>query len=63
MTGLAKVSVKAVGEASLSALFTRLGGVGRVGGILCSTDREPFTGLPYAFFGSGSPGHQLSPPL
>lgn len=42
---------------------TILGGPGKVGGIVSSTDLDPLTGLPLATFAMGSPGHILGPPV
>lgn len=40
-----------------------LGGPGKVGFIVSSSDLDPLTGLPLATFLMGSPGHTLGPPL
>jgi len=40
-----------------------LGGPGKIGGIVCSSDLDPLTGLPLATFLMGSPGHTLVLPV
>lgn len=63
ITALASATIRSVGVTRVSGLSTTIGGVGKVGRILSSTDRDPLTNLPFAFFGLGSPGHRLGPPI
>lgn len=63
VTALASLTLRSVGPARLSGTVTTLGGSGKVGRILSSSDRDPLTNLPYSFFGLGSTGHRLGPPL
>lgn len=63
INALASVTVRSLGPARLSGTIATLGGVGLVGRILSSTDRDPLTNLPFSFFGLGSPGHRLGPPI
>ena len=59
----AAITMKSLGVARLSGTLTSLGGAGKVGGIVCGSDLDPLSGLPFAFFQIGSPGHRLSVPL
>jgi len=61
--GIASVTVSTAGVARLSGATTILGGSGAVGGIVNSSDIDPLSGFPLAFFGMGSPGHLLGPPI
>jgi hypothetical protein len=63
ISALASVTVKSVGQAKLSGIVTTLGGGGKVGRIISSSDRDPLTNLPFSFFGMGSFGHRLGAPL
>ena len=63
VSALASVTVRAVGQAKLSGLITTLGGAGTPGRIISSADRDPLTNLPFSFFGMGSFGHRLGPPI
>lgn len=63
ITALASATLRSVGQTRVSGLVTTLGGVGKVGRILSSTDRDPLTNLPFAFFGLGSPGHRIGVPI
>jgi len=63
INALASVTVRSAGRAKLSGVVTTLGGSGPPGRILSSTDRDPLTNLPFSFFGLGSPGHRLGPPI
>jgi len=46
-----------VGSTAMSITLTA--GGGKAGGIVCSSDRDPLTNLPFATFGVGSPTHRL----
>ena len=64
MSGVAGVTVSSAGGvARLSGTTTILGGSGGIGGILNASDLDPLTNLPYSFFGLGSTGHILGPPI
>ena len=63
ISALASITIKAGIRAKLSGLVTTLGGAGKPGRIISSTDRDPLTNLPYSFFGMGSTGHRLGLPL
>lgn len=63
ITGLSSVTIKSGGVARVSGTSTILGGAGKVGLIICSSDLDPLSGLPLSTFGSGSPGHLLAAPL
>jgi hypothetical protein len=60
---LASITLKAVGVAKLSGAVTTLGGFGKTGRIMSSSDRDPLTNLPYSFFGLGSFGHRIGTPI
>jgi hypothetical protein len=61
--GVASVRVTSAGPAVISGSICTLGGVGKVGGIVSQSDIDPLSGLPLGFFGMGSPGHLLGPPI
>lgn len=63
ITGTAGLTLKSGGVARLSGTTTILGGSGKSGLIICSTDLDPLSGLPLSTFGMGSPGHLLGPPI
>lgn len=63
MTGVAGVTIKSTGVARVSGIQTLLGGTGKIGLILSSSDTDPFSGLPFSTFGLGSPGHRLTAPI
>jgi len=64
LRGTTGVTVSAsAGTARVSGTTTILGGSGGVGGILNGSDLDPLTNLPYSFFGLGSTGHLLGPPI
>jgi len=63
IAALASITMKAAIRAKLSSLVTTLGGAGTPGRIISSTDRDPLTNLPFAFFGMGSTGHRLGLPI
>lgn len=60
--GQTNVLVKSSGPAVFSGTSgVTLGGPGKVGSIICSSDLDPLTGAPLATYGMGSPGHLLGP--
>jgi hypothetical protein len=61
--GVAGVQVVSNATTNVSGLTTILGGVGGIGGILNASDIDPLSGFPFGFYGIGSPGHLLGPPL
>jgi hypothetical protein len=63
VNALASITLRTLGQAKLSGLVTTLGGTGLTGRIISSSDRDPLTNLPFSFFGMGSPGHRLGPPI
>lgn len=60
---LASLTLKTAGQAKLSGTTTTLGGLGNIGRIMSSADRDPLTNLPYSFYGLGSFGHRLGAPI
>ena len=62
MSGQTNVLLRSSGPAVVSgAAGVTLGGPGKFGGIVSSSDLDPLTGLPLLTFGMGSPGHLLGP--
>jgi hypothetical protein len=61
ITGLTNITAKSQGTAILSGTAgVSLGGPGKVGSIVSSSDLDPLTGAPLATYGMGSPGHSLT---
>lgn len=63
LRGVTGVTVSSASTARLSGTTTILGGTGGVGGIVNGSDLDPLTNLPLSFFGMGSTGHLLGPPI
>lgn len=64
LTAAVAFKASSAGASVVSGLAqVTLGGPGKVGGIVSSSDLDPLTGLPLATYLMGSPGHTLSPPL
>jgi hypothetical protein len=61
--GTASVTVSTTGTARFSGKLTTLGGVGKTGRIVSSSDIDPTSGKAFSFFGLGSPGHRLGTPI
>jgi hypothetical protein len=62
MSGQTNVLIRSSGPAVFSGVSgVTLGGPGKFGGIVSSSDLDPLTGLPLLTFGMGSPGHLLGP--
>lgn len=62
LSGTISATVKTAGQATVTgATGVYLGGPGKTGLIICSTDLDPLTGLPLQTFGMGSPGHRIGP--
>lgn len=64
ISGQVSVTIRSSGPTVVSgAAGITLGGPGKVGGIVSSSDLDPLTGAPLGTYGMGSPGHVLGPPV
>jgi hypothetical protein len=64
ISGQVALTAKSTGAAVVSGTAgVSLGGPGKVGSIVCSTDLDPLTGAPLQAYGMGSPGHTLVTPV
>lgn len=62
VSGQTNVLIRSTGPTVVSGVGgITLGGPGKIGGIVSSSDLDPLTGLPLITFGMGSPGHLLGP--
>lgn len=60
ISGSVALNASSAGPATLSGgAGVTLIGPGKKGLMLCNTDLDPLTGLPFALYGMGSPGHRL----
>jgi hypothetical protein len=60
ISGSVSALLKSTGPATVQGTAgVTLIGPGKKGLVLCSTDRDPLTGLPLSLYGMGSPGHRL----
>lgn len=63
VNALASLTLRSGGFTRLSGTVTTLGAPGKFGRIISSADLDPLTNLPFSFFGMGSFGHRLGPPI